>query len=234
MCFGTTGEERAAPAAGAVVRRRRQVRVPDNAAEIERAARAARERRAEVAREREQAIDRLVAAAVDRGDADTDRTYWTMVHDFEMAPPTSGRAMLLEQGIVPLPPQEMPADADLHDELWTVIEALASAGVYLLHTDHLTDRDLYARLYYRILDEPTRCLPSEAGAAEFIDVLHPLDVDCGGVGKRLHERLLAAGEPGMGQRAPGAGPGARGPRCDEPAGGTPPADRDRWMPRPPW
>jgi hypothetical protein len=234
MCFGTTGEDRAARAAGAAVRRHRKVRTPDNAVEIERAAQAARERRADAARDRERAIDRLVKAAVERGDADIDRAYWTMVHDFEMAPPTSGRAMLLEQGIVPLPPQEMPADADLHDELWTVLEGLAAAGVYLVHTDHLTDRDLYARLYYRILDEPTRCLPAGVGAAEFIDVLHPLDVDCGGVGKRLHERLLGAGGQGPGDRAPGAGPGIRGPRCDEPAGGTIPADRDRWLPRPPW
>ena len=93
MCFGTTGEDRAARAAGAAVRRQRKVRTPDNAAEIERAAQAARERRADVARDRERAIDRLVKAAVERGDADTDRAYWTMVHDFEMAPPTSGVRM---------------------------------------------------------------------------------------------------------------------------------------------
>ena len=30
-------------------------------------------------------------------------------------------------------------------------------------------RDLYARLFYKILDEPTRCLPPDAGAVEFID-----------------------------------------------------------------
>ena len=53
-------------------------------------------------------------------------------------------------------------------------------------------------------------------------------------GKRLHERLLGAGEQGSGDRAPGAGPGVRGPRCDGPAGGSIPADRDRWLPRPPW
>jgi hypothetical protein len=154
-----------------------------------------------------------------------------MVHDFELAPGTTGRATLLEHGLVPLPPQDLVDDEAVHDELWTVIEALASAQVFLLHTDHLTDRDLYARLYYRILDEPTRGLPPEAGGAEFIDVLHPLDVDCGGVGRRLRDRLDAmAGAP----RAPGAGPGVRGPRCPAMRGCEPPADRDRWLPHPGW
>ena len=80
-----------------------------------------------------------------------------------MAPPTTGRAMLLEQGIVPLPPQEMPADADLHDELWTVIEGLASAGVYLLHTDPNDENVLYFYEKYTSGD----ALAAHAGADWF-------------------------------------------------------------------
>jgi hypothetical protein len=141
----------------------------------------------------------------------------------EMAPSTTGRAMLLEHHIVPVPPQDLAADEDLHDELWTVVEALAASGVFILNSDHLCDRDLYARLYYRILDEPTRCLPPESEASEFIDCLHPMDLDEYGMGKQLFDRQQRGHEPEESVRSAGI----RGPFNPRSL-----ADRDRWMPRP--
>jgi exopolyphosphatase/guanosine-5'-triphosphate,3'-diphosphate pyrophosphatase len=101
--------------------------------------------------------------------------------------------MLLEHRIVPVPPQDLVSDDDLHDELWTVIEALDASGVYLVNTEHMGDRDLYARLYYRILDEPTRCLPPDSEAAEYIDCLHPMDLNPGSMGSRMFERMEKRG-----------------------------------------
>jgi hypothetical protein len=100
-----------------------------------------------------------------------------MIYDLEMAPKTTGRAQLLESGIVPVPPQELYTSTALHDELWTIVEALSNAGIYLINTDHLNDIDLYCRLYYRILDEPCQMLPPESECVEYIDVLHPMDTD---------------------------------------------------------
>jgi hypothetical protein len=95
--------------------------------------------------------------------------------------------------------------------------------VFLLNTDHLDDRDLYGRLYYRILDEPTRALPPESEASEFIDCLHPLDIESGGLGRRLADRIAAGEHQPPSMRAAGV----RGP-----AFRRAPADRDRWLPRP--
>ena len=122
--------------------------------------------------------DYRIAELIESAPSDNkDRMYWSMVYDLEEAPTVTGRQMILEYGIVPVPLQELSATADLHDELWTIIEALAKCGVYLINTNHLCDRDLYARLFYKILDEPCRMMPPASEAAEFIDCLHPMDVE---------------------------------------------------------
>lgn len=154
--------------------------------------------------------------------AEPDRFYWTLVYDMEHAPSVTGRQRLLESGIVPVPPQELIVNADLHDELWTVIEGLSVCGIYLINTGHMTDRDLYARLYYRILDEPTRLMPPQSEAAEFIDCLHPLDMDHH-IGKKYAKKV------GNGLPPPIDKTYKRGPQCTE-IGKI--FERDTFLPRP--
>jgi hypothetical protein len=150
-----------------------------------------------------------------------DEFYWTMVYDLEEAPLVTCRRLLLEHGIIPTPPQELQIPSELHDELWTIIEAMSKSGVYLMNTDHLCDSDLYARLYYRILDEECRDIPPAAEAAEYIDVLHPMDIDY-----PLGSTMLSR----SGQVPTSApGPYLRGPIV---LGGECPCDRDNYLPRP--
>ena len=120
--------------------------------------------------------DRIAELVKSASPDNNDEFYWTMIYDLEMAPETTGRAQLLEFGIIPAPPQELFTPSDLHDELWTVLEALSKCGIYFINTDHLNDANLYARLYYRILDEPCKMMPSESACVEYIDVLHPMDL----------------------------------------------------------
>ena len=231
MCFGTGSADGAEAGKGTgaaagtgaspPVRRRRAFRSPVPEAQLDAMAADVRRARAEHLAERSRRIDELVAQAKGDGN-DPDRCFWSIHYDMECSPSTTGRAMLLEHRIVPVPPQDLPAPAELHDELWTVIEALAASGVFLLNTDHLADRDLYARLYYRILDEPTRLMPPQSEAAEYIDCLHPMDLHPGAVGDRLFRRLQRKGES----------PPARGPGLRSPAFATSLCERDRWMPRP--
>lgn len=225
MCFGNGGSGSGAGARAAAapsVARRRKVDCTLDDERLDRLAREALAMRAAHLEERERRIDAMVRQAQASG-GPCDRLHWSLVYDCEVAPPTSGRAMLLEHRIVPIPPQDLADGPELHDELWTVVEALAASGVFLLRTDHLPDRDLYGRLYYRILDEPTRCLPPGSEASEFIDCLHPMDLESGRLGRRLVERDGAGWSADDGLRAPGV----RGP-----AFGAALADRDRWMPRP--
>ena len=154
----------------------------------------------------------------------TDRYSATLMYDLELAPSTTGRAILLEHGIVPVPLQDLTHDSAVHDELWTIIEALSRSGVFIVHTDHLCDRDLYARLYYRILDEQCRAIPPAAEAAEFIDVLHPMDLEHS-LGRWLQERQQ------QGQQHARIPEYQRGPQCT--TLGTL-HDRDRFLPQPRW
>jgi len=163
-------------------------------------------------------IKSLVAAAPSDN---KDEFYWTMIYDLEEAPTMTARSMLLEHGIIPVPPQELVTTADTHDELWTVIEALSRCGVFLINTNHLCDRDLYARLYYRILDEECRAMPPSTEAAEYVDCLHPMDVNYP-LGKQMPQ-LTSAPEPQP------AGTYARGPQYNV-IGAI--CDRDDHLPRP--
>lgn len=190
-------------------------------AAMQAAVEAARVRRQALVVRRKQAVDEMCEAERSEGRT-PDRTYWTMVYDFEMAPETNGRTLLLELGVVPFPPQDLAADPELHEALWTVLEALAAQRIYLLNTDHLNDRQLYERLFYKILDEPTQSMPPGSQVCEYIDVLHSMDLQ-GGFGAELQRRVDSGehpvGEPVEGERAPFQ----RQPICD----------RDRFLPRPP-
>ena len=165
-----------------------------------------------------------IADLVRNNPKEPDEFYWTMVYDLEHAPTVTSRKRLLEHGIIPFPPQELPDPTSLHDELWTVIEALSLTGIYLLNTGHLTDGDLYARLFYRILDEETRLMPPSSEAAEYIDCLHPMDV-AHPLGK-----MLANHEPDL-SPTPAGKPYVRGPQYTTAYTIN---DRDDYLPRPSW
>lgn len=124
--------------------------------------------RAVAAADRERAIDALVERAEREGGC-TDRMFWTLHHDFQLAPMTTNLQQLREVGL-DMPPADDLGDRALQERLWEVIETLADLGVFLLHTDHLDDRALYDLLERGVLREPVRDLPPSAGVAEFIDL----------------------------------------------------------------
>lgn len=117
---------------------------------------------------RHREIDRLVEQARRRGGV-VDRLYWTMVHDFELAPVTTNRAQLAAIGIEVPPACELD-DQTLSTRLWEVIRGLARLRVFLLDTEHLDDRALYDRLEREILREEVREVPPEPGVREYIDL----------------------------------------------------------------
>jgi len=74
------------------------------------------------------------------------------VDAFEQAKWGQPFQILVESGIS-LPPHGELADTELNSKLWEVINALALMGVYLEHTDHLSDRELYILLLGDVLLE---------------------------------------------------------------------------------
>jgi hypothetical protein len=71
------------------------------------------------------------------------------------APENWGRPLdeLVRQGVRILPPDEI-TDETLSAHAWELIHELACRGFYLLHTDHLEDRDLYTALWREGLRQP--------------------------------------------------------------------------------
>lgn len=92
------------------------------------------------------------------------------VEAFEQAKWSQIFQVLIESGI-PLPPPDALADAELNEKLWEVITALAFMGVYLEHTDHLSDRDLYILLWGDILLEETVIQSPSVSMACHIDLI---------------------------------------------------------------
>jgi hypothetical protein len=77
----------------------------------------------------------------------------------------------LEREGVQLPAPAALDDGQLHTKLWEVINAMAVLGQYLSRTDHLSDRQLYERLWSEILREPTSICPNNPNAACHVDIL---------------------------------------------------------------
>lgn len=77
----------------------------------------------------------------------------------------------LEKGGTSLPAPEALDEEQLHVKLWEVIRGMARLGHYLYSTDHLSDRELYGRLWNDLLREPTSVLPSNPNFACHIDIL---------------------------------------------------------------
>lgn len=76
--------------------------------------------------------------------------------------------MLIQKGIALPPPRDLADDA-IHDKLWEAINGLGTWGIFLQHTNHLSDRELYEWLWEKILPEEQK--PFEEGAMEIVDLV---------------------------------------------------------------
>ena len=101
--------------------------------------------------------------------ADMEEEFLRHVLEYETAQPISLFTMLENCGT------EIPALDDLSDDaLWPrlkeIVETMASLGAYLLHTNHLTDRQLYEYLYMEGLREEAVLFPENPSYAYMIDL----------------------------------------------------------------
>ena len=108
-------------------------------------------------------------STLDSMPADMEEEFLRHVLEYETAEQIS-LLRLLENSGLEVPPPESLDDAALKAKLKDIIDRMASVGSYLLHTDHLSDRDLYEYLYHAALREETVLFPENPSYAYMIDL----------------------------------------------------------------
>lgn len=89
---------------------------------------------------------------------------------FENAPRTTWARMLISDG-VELPHPSVLTSRETRRIIWEVIFGLARRRTFLYHTDHLSDRELYDRLWRETLNGDTFDLTYDPESACHIDLL---------------------------------------------------------------
>ena len=88
--------------------------------------------------------------------------FWRNVVAFEKAPRVSRLELLQRDGVAIRPLAELDAES-LLSELWKIIHALARRQMFLTHTDHLSNYELYRLLVEDVLPEIGNVPPEDAG-----------------------------------------------------------------------
>lgn len=101
--------------------------------------------------------------------ADMEEEFLRHVLEYETAEQISLLRLLENSGLAVPPPESLDDDA-LKIKLKEIIDRMASVGSYLLHTNHLSDRDLYDYLYHEALREETVLFPENPSYAYMIDL----------------------------------------------------------------
>ena len=153
--------------------------------------------------------------------ADMEEEFLRHVLEYETTDPISLFKLLQNAGLeVPAPDQL--DDATLTTKLKEIIDRMASMGAYLLHTDHLSNRELYEYLYHDGLREEAVLFPENPSYAYIIDLTGSgSDED-----NQLYLKYYANEE--YRQRWAQDWPADQIPRHEDP-----PFDRDRFLPQSP-
>ncbi len=140
---------------------------------------------------------------------------------FERAEQVTHRTRLRDAGVA-LPPAEELSDDELSLKLIEVIHTLAELRIFLEHTNHLSDRRLYAYLLAEALDESGPILPP--------DMLMNCHLDIVGSGNEEDAAVWLRYYADEEARARWA---VEFPEMAMPPHEVPPCDRDHHLPTPP-
>jgi len=101
--------------------------------------------------------------------ADIEEEFLRHVLEYETAQPITLLSLLENAGVeIPLPADM--DDASLHPKLLEIIDHMASMGAYILHTNHLSERELYKQLHDESLREEAVLFPENSSYVYVIDL----------------------------------------------------------------
>jgi hypothetical protein len=107
--------------------------------------------------------------SIDSMPPDMEEEFLRHVLEYETAAPISLITLLANAGLEVQAPEQLDKDT-LRIKLKEIIERMASLGAYLLHTNHLSDRELYEYLYGDALREQVVLFPENPSYAYMIDL----------------------------------------------------------------
>lgn len=150
--------------------------------------------------------------------------FWQNVLDTERGGWTSARKELGQEGVSLPAPAEL-SDAELPAKLAEIFTRLAAGRTFFLHTNHLSDRELYEHLQTELLDEEFMDMRADSPSG---DGVYIIDL----VGSGSEEDTLTYfryyAEPRDRQSWQKDFPDDKLPPREQP-----PYDRDRLLPQPP-
>ena len=109
------------------------------------------------------------AMALESMPADMEEEFLRQVLEYENAEPTTLFRLLENSGLEIPPPDDIDDDA-VKIKLNDIVNRMATLGAYLLHTNHLTDRELYVYLYHDGLREEAVLFPENPSYSYMIDL----------------------------------------------------------------
>lgn len=107
--------------------------------------------------------------SLDSMPADMEEEFLRHVLEYEMAEPITLLRLLENSGVTVAAPDQL-GDQALLTALTEVVQRLAGLGAYLIHTDHLSDRELYEYLFHEGLREEAVLFPENPSYAYIIDL----------------------------------------------------------------
>jgi len=161
--------------------------------------------------------------------ADFEERLLRQMLDYETSEPITPFTLLQNAGVTIADPEQLD-DTALTAKLHDLIHQLASIGIYLQRTNHLSDRELYGYLYNDELHNEAHLFPENPNYAYIINLagldLHTVIVSGGSVDVRYYLKYYASKK----ERKHFA---SAFPKLSLPSRQTTPYDRDRSCPIPP-
>jgi hypothetical protein len=121
----------------------------------------------------------IVSAPVHNEASNLELEFLNRVIAWETSPVSTHRDWLARHRLVFPPPKDL-TDLTWERELWRLIEALAVARVFLYRTNHLSDEELYAKLWHEVLNGDAPDFARTGG-----DGCHWDFADVGGSGEQM-------------------------------------------------
>ncbi len=120
-------------------------------------------------REKMKDLEDILDYCADEDEPEEELAFLEHIYVMESQPSVTHAHQLIAAG-VSLPPPDDLSDTALHDKLWEIIHKLAELRVFIDNTNHLTDRELYERLWTETLNEFTWDMSNALNGAMHIDM----------------------------------------------------------------